>query len=217
MTSTVRGLRAVAILCVACTSLSPSLAQVGANMHPVVGIPCDGAACHDIQWSSDNLGMYAKNVGAQRIHVHWNNTDADLAPGQTRGSLGLAIEGKPTAVYTAVPPTPVAGGSSASSGTHPTHFSIIYNFPPSPGIRDWTRSDSGVWTERYPNGTTIIIHREVGRTNLKGCPGTLVTSEPGSNDFRTYIPDKGCSLMGAWFRQGAGAWSYFGEMHDITY
>jgi hypothetical protein len=161
--------------------------------------------------------MYAKNVGTQNVHIKFNQVDRVLAPGQAAGSFGLAISGTPYADYPSPPPPPAQPSPPPPSGDagRPTHFSINYTFQPSPGIRDWTRASSGVWTERYPNGATIITHREIGRTTIDGCYGTLVSTVGGAAGFQTYIPDKGCQMMWARFRQGNGAWSFFGEMHDI--
>jgi len=79
-----------------------SFAQLGQNLIPVSGIGCNGSACGDIQWLHDSFAMYAKNTGSRPVHIHWNNVDVVLEPGQTHGGFGLAIEGKATASYVAV-------------------------------------------------------------------------------------------------------------------
>jgi hypothetical protein len=105
--------------------------------------------------------------------------------------------------------------SQTDAQGRPVHFYVNYTFQPMPGIRDWTQVKPGVWIERYPDPTVFTAFRETGRITLDGCAGTVVgrTSEVGADVF---IPDKGCNLMWARFRQpGSQQWQWFGEMNDI--
>ena len=96
----------------------------------------------------------------------------------------------------------------------PVHFSFTYKFDQYPGIRDWTQVKPGVWIERYPDPSIFTAFRQTARLSVGNCLGTEVTRQDGS-DFKVFIPDKGCGLMWARFRQGAGEWFWLGEMTDI--
>lgn len=105
--------------------------------------------------------------------------------------------------------------SPADALGRPIHFYVNYTFQPMPGIRDWTQVKPGVWIERYPNPDVFSAFREKERITLDGCKGTVVgrTSSSGADVF---IPDNGCNLMWARFRQlGSQTWEWFGQMHDI--
>jgi hypothetical protein len=83
-----------------CSSVSKVLSLKNrTTARPIVGIPCQGNACRFITWSGDNIALYVTNVGTTPIRVHWNQTDVIVAPRETKGSVGLAIEGTPTAIF----------------------------------------------------------------------------------------------------------------------
>ena len=85
-----------------------------------------------------------------------------------------------------------------------------YPFEPSPGRRTWRLYSSGVWREFYPDGRATEF-RQVGRTAIDGCGGTIVRAASGG-PLEVFVPDEGCRLDWFRFRQNQGQWSFLGEV-----
>jgi hypothetical protein len=106
-------------------------------------------------------------------------------------------------------PEPVQSGA-------PVRFSLNYDFQPYPGRRQWTRVQPGVWVEVYPNPSVVTVHHEVGRGNIEGCAGTIVSPRDLA-ELKLFIPDRGCARMWMRFQQGESTtWAWLGQMDDVA-
>jgi hypothetical protein len=83
---------------------------------PIYGIPCDGDACRDIQWSHDNKAIYATNAGSRTVHIRFGQADCVLEPTIGCGIFGNAIVGTPQADYVS------QRGPRVSSAQHSDNF-----------------------------------------------------------------------------------------------
>jgi serine protease Do len=93
-------------------------------------------------------------------------------------------------------------------------FTWIYESPPDPGLRVWSRDEAGIWHERYPNGRDTKTFSVVGREVVNRCNGSVVRNnkEP---DFEAFIPDFGCNPMWIQFHLNNGEWRWLAQMNDI--
>jgi hypothetical protein len=171
---------------------------------------------------SSSVGLSATGAIAVFCILFWfapaisqSRLDSTFSSATCQGVLPQGVLIKRSDLPASLDPDQGAGLSPSDALGRPIHFYVNYQFQPSPGIRDWTQVKPGVWIERYPDPDVFSAFRETGRTTLDGCRGTIVqrTSSVGADVF---IPDKGCNLMWARFRQlGSSDWQWFGEMKDI--